>query len=156
MSNSLSLARERLQYHALNTALSAPDRAVKSAQTYIIESEEPLPCFMPMLIGGEFTGTNRTLHHNFPMINCEFHFSRLNMLLTQADIDAVALDFPARLSGDPQLGGAIDTILFGKDSKIPYTVRPFVWREKTDRAPAFVTQALIFSVPLKLLKAPVT
>lgn len=154
MTNSIDSAITRIQYIALASELSSTDRALKSAPDYPVENEEPLPCCISYLGGGEFNAANASLHRNFPAINVEFHFSRVNLKQAYQDINAVALSFPARLAGDPTLNGAVETIQMNSDNPIPYTVRPFVWREKSQTSSAFVTQCLMFTVPIKLLKTP--
>lgn len=154
MTNAIDNAVARIQEIALLSELSSTDRVLKSAPDYPVENEEPLPCCISYLGGGEFQAVNYTAHKNFPEIQVEFHFSRVNLKLASQDINAIALSFPARLAGDPTLNGTVETIVFGQDSRIAYTVRPFVWREKTATMPAFVTQALIFTIPLKLLRTP--
>lgn len=154
MTNSLDDAIARIQVIALASALSSTDRVLKSAPDYPVENEEPLPCCISYLGGGEFNASNASMHLNFPAINVEFHFSRTNLKLAHQDINAVALSFPARLAGDPTLNGTVQTILMTQDQPVPYAVRPFVWREKTQTMSAFVTQSLTFTVPIKLLKTP--
>lgn len=156
MTNSLDSAIARIQDIALASELSSTDRTLKSAPDYPVENEEPLPCCVSYLGGGEFNSANATMHRNFPAINVEFHFSRVNLKLAYQDINAIALSFPARLTGDPTLNGTVQTIVMSADQPIAYTVRPFVWREKTTTMSAFVTQMLMFTVPIKLLKTPQT
>lgn len=130
--------------------------AIKSAPDYPIENLDPLPMVSTYLSGGEFHLTNATIHHNFPVIAVEFHFSRVNLKQAYKQIYAVAVEFPQRLAGDPTLNGSIQTIVGGGDNPIPYTVRPFVWKEQTQTQAQLLTQMIRFDIPIKLLKAPVT
>ena len=129
--------------------------SIRNAPDYPIDSPPAWPACITHLSGGEFLLTNRTVHHNFPMIASEFHFDRVNLKQAYKQINAVVIEFPQRLAGDPTLDGTVDTIVGGADSRITYAVRPFVWKEQTGTSPAIVSQMLMFAIPIKLLKAPV-
>lgn len=137
-------------------ALALTGVAIKSAPDYPIESLDPLPMVSTYLSGGEFQFTNATLHHNFPSIAVEFHFSRLNLKQAYQQINSVAIEFPQRLAGDPTLNNTVTTIVSGRDNRIPYTVRPFTWREQSTTQSPLITQMLMFTIPVKLLKDPTT
>jgi len=148
MANDLDNAISRVQQIALATSLSSTDASVKSAPDYPIENIDPLPMAISYLGGGEFNMVSATMHKNFPTIHVEFHFSRMSLKYAYQDINAVALDFPARLADDPTLNGNVQTILAGRDTPIGYTVRPFDWGK-------VVTQMMLFVIPVKLLNTPV-
>jgi hypothetical protein len=75
----------------------------------------------------------------------EFHFNRGIMRQAYKEIDAVAIAFMQRLAGDPTLNNTVDTIQF----PVTFEITPVEF----DR---LITQALIFSVPLKTLEDPVS
>jgi len=131
-------------------ALSMTGVSVRSAPPYPIENVDPLPMVSAYLNGGSFNITNATVHHNFPIVAVEFHFARLNLRDTYTNINAAAVEFPQRLAGDPTLNGTVVTIVGGAESQIEYAVRPFKWNE------SIITQMLLFTIPLKLLKTPTT
>jgi hypothetical protein len=154
--SSIDSAIARLQDIAaqLNTIPDAAGNIVtiKSAKDYPVENVEPFPCSIAYIAGGEFRLTNATIHHNFPVIAIEFHFSRTNLLQAYKQSDAVAIEFPQRLASDPKLGGTVDTIIATEGRPVPYTVRPFVWR---DENPRIMSHMLRFDIPIKVLKAPI-
>lgn len=119
----------------------------KSYPDYPIENADPFPMSIAYIGGGEFRATNATIHHNFPIISVEFHFSRINLKQTYQQINLVVLEFPKRIAGDPTLNGAIDTVIMTQDQPITYIVRPFEWGKVT-------SQMLMFSIPIKTLQAP--
>jgi hypothetical protein len=143
MTNSLDNAITRIQ--AIATSMT--DLSIKSAPDYPIENASALPMVVSYLGGGTFQATNASVHHNFPVISCEFHVSRVSLQQAYQQINAIAIEFPRHLAGDPTLNGTVDTIVFGNDSQISYTVRPFAFGQVT-------TQMIVFSIPVKLLKAP--
>lgn len=141
---------------ALSTITDVNGNSVtlRSAPDYPVDNVEPFPFSLAFLAGGSFRLTNRTIHHNFPTVAVEFHFSRVNIHQAELQARAVAVEFPQRLAGDPTLDGTVSTIVGGADSDIPYINRPFVWREQTATQPAIISQMIRFDIPLKLLKAP--
>lgn len=147
--------------NAIDSALTRIDNIVKAmssvtfrgALDFPTDSPPPFPFALAYLGGGEFHATNATIHHNFPAINVEFHFSRLNPSQASKQINAVALEFPKRLAGDPTLNSTIDTIVMGRDEPIQYTVRPFQW-SAPNVTPIVTSQMLLFSIPIKTLQAP--
>lgn len=156
--SSIDNAIARIQEIAL--ALSTiPDgtggtTSIKSAPEYPIEAPNAWPGAITYLAGGEFSLTNYTVHHNFPLVWCEFHFNRANLKQAYQQIHAVAIEFPQRLAGDPTLNGTVETVVGGADNRIVYSVRPFVWQEEGPNKPRIVSQMLRFDLPIKLLKAP--
>lgn len=145
MANAIDNAIARIQ----DIALAMTGITLKSAPDYPIEAPDPLPFGAAYLTGGEFRVTNATMHHNFPNIRVEFHFSRVNLKQAYQQINAVALEFPKRIAGDPTLNNTITTVLAGIEHPIPYEVRPFEWGQ-------IATQMLAFTIPLKTLQAPQT
>ena len=149
MANVVDNAISRIQDIALACSLSSTDRSIKSAPDYPIENAEPFPFSVAYLGGGEAMFTNATIHHNFPAIHVEFHFSRVRLEDTYKDINAVAIDFPARLAKDPTLDGNVTTVLASQDAPITYTVRPMDWGK-------IQSQMMLFVIPFKTLQAPVS
>lgn len=128
--------------------------AIANAADYPVENVPPFPCAIAYLGGGDFNLTNASLHHNFPIINVEFHFSRTNIKQAYQQANAVAIEFPQRLAGDPTLNGTVATIVGGAESRIQYTVRPFPWREQSATQSALLSTMIMFNIPIKLLKSP--
>jgi len=149
MTNAIDNAIARLQ----NIAAACTSVTFKSAKDYPVDNIEPFPCSICYIGGGTFMLTNKTIHHNFPILNLELHFSRVNILQTYQQIDAIALELPKRLAGDPTLDGTIETILATRDSPVTYTVRPFQWSAQ-GVTPVITSQMLMFTIPIKTLQAP--
>jgi hypothetical protein len=144
VTNAVDNAIARVQ----DIALAMTTITIKSAPDYPIENVDPLPMVSTYLAGGQFRLTNATIHHNFPALRVEFHVSRVNLRQAYQQINAIALEFPKRLAGDPTLNGTITTVLATEDSPIAYEVRPFEWGQVT-------TQMIAFTIPIKTLQAPV-
>lgn len=148
MANDIDNAVARVQDIAAALTTIPPTGTKMHAELdYPAEAGQPFPFSIAYLGGGRFQATNATVHHNFPAIKVEFHFSRVNLKQAYQQINAVAIEFPQRLAGDPTLGGTVQTIVFGGDGEIEYTVRPFEYG-------SIVSQMLEFTIPVKLLKAP--
>jgi hypothetical protein len=128
---------------------------IKSAPDYPIENEEPLPMSVAYLASGSFEAVNKDALKFLPKVNVEFHFSRVNLKQAYQQIYAVALEYSKRLQGDPTLAAAVHTIYGNGDDTVPFTVRPFVWRERTATSAAFATQMLMFEITLKTLESPI-
>lgn len=126
----------------------------KSAPDYPVENIEPFPCSICYIEGGTFHLTNKTVHHNFPTLALELHFSRVNLKQAYQQINAIAIEFPRRLAGDPTLNSTITTIVSTPDSPVAYEVRPFFWTPQGVQ-PQVVTMMLKFTIPIKTLQAPV-
>lgn len=144
MTNALDNAVAAIQNHV--SALTSV--TFKSAQDYAVENADPFPMSVAYCPGGTFTFTNASVHHNFPTIRVEMHFSRVNLKLSQQQINAAILEFPKRLAGDPALGGAIDTIVASRDNPITYTVTDFNYGKIQSRM-------LMWDIPVKTLQAPI-
>lgn len=145
MTNAIDNAIARIQ----DIALAMTSVSIKSAPDYAIENADPCPFSVAWVGSGTFRATNATQMHNFPAINVEFHFSRINLKQTYQQINAVVYEFSSRLAADPTLNGTVMTIVFGQDAEIAYTVRPMEWGKVT-------TQMLMFTVPVKILQTPQT
>lgn len=153
--SSIDLAITRLQSIALAlttlTDVAGNSITLANAADYPVENVPPFPCAIAYNNGGSFRLTNATIHHNFPVIAVEFHFSRVNLKQAEMQKNAVAIEFPQRLAGDPTLNGTVITIVGGADSDIPYTVNQyFPWGQP----PNIYSVMLKFDIPIKLLKSP--
>lgn len=159
MPNAIDNAITRMQNiaQALSTLtdVSGGSVTIKSALDYPVENVEPFPCAICYVGGGQFMLTNASIHHNFPSLNVEFHFSRVNLRQAYLQIGQTVLEFPKRLAGDPTLDGSIDTILAGRDTPVTYTVRPYQWTPQ-GVTPIIMSQMLLFTIPIKTLQAPVS
>jgi len=152
MTNAIDDAVTRLQ--EISRSLSTV--SIKSAPDYPLENEEPLPMSVAYLAGGSYEAVNKDTLKFLPKINIEFHFSRTNLKQAYQQINAVALEYSRRLQGDPTLNAAVQTIYGAGDDTVPFTVRPFIWRERMTGMSAFSTQMLLFEITLKTLETPIT
>jgi len=143
MTNTIDNAIARVQ----ELALSMTSVTIKSAPEYAIENADPLPFWVAWVSSGYFYNVNPTQLLNFPSIDVEFHFSRVNLKQTYQQINSVIYEFVKVISGDPTLNGTVETIVFGRDNPLMYTVRPFEWNKIT-------TQMLLFTVPVKIKQTP--
>lgn len=125
----------------------------KSAPDYPVENIEPFPCSICYISDGVFHLTNATIHHNFPSLALELHFSRTNLKQAYQQINAIAIEFPKRLASDPTLNGTITTVVATADAPIVYEVRPFFWTPQNAQNQV-VTMMLKFTIPIKTLQAP--
>jgi len=121
----------------------------KSYPDFPVENADPFPMSIAYMSGGTFIASNASTTHLFPIIRVEFHFSRVNLKKVYQDIYNVAIEFSRRLAGDPTLNGTVTTIVSTDDQPLQFTARPFDWG-------TVVSEALIFEIPIKLLKAPIT
>lgn len=137
-------------------ALALTGVTIKSAPDYPIETLDSLPMCTSYLTSGTLYFVNATTQKNFPTINVEFHFSRANLKQSNQQANSVAIEFPQRLAGDPTLNGTVDTIVATANQPINYVRRPFTWREQSATQPPLITDMLMFTVPVKLLKDPTT
>lgn len=151
MSNAIDNAVNALQ--ALSLAMTSVD--IKSAPAYPIENIDPLPMSVAYLAAGNLMKINYGMLEIFPQINVEFHFSRLNLKQAYQQINAVAYEFSQRLSGDPTLSGAVDT-LFSADAGVPFAVRPYNWGRPQGSNVDFFTQMLLFEIVVKIVESPIT
>jgi hypothetical protein len=148
MPNAIDNAIARLQNIAASLSTIPPTGTVIHAESdYPTEAAQPFPFSIAYLSAGRFRATNGTIHHNFPTIKVEIHFSRGNLKQAYEQINAAALEFPKRLVADPTLDGTIQTMVFGSENEIEYAARPFDYG-------TIKSQVLEFDIPLKLLQAP--
>lgn len=143
MTNAIDNATARIQ----DLVATMTGITIKSAPDYPIENLDPLPMCIAFAGGGQFHAVNKTTLLNFPVINVEFHFSRVNLKQMQQQMNAVAFEFPKLLAGDPTLNGTVQTIVMPQDAPIQYDSKPFEWATVT-------TQMMLFAIPVKLLQAP--
>lgn len=148
MANAIDNAIARLQNIAAALSTLPPTGTTMHAENdYPTEAAQPFPFCIAYLSAGRFRATNATVHHNFPTIKVEMHFSRVNLKQTYEQINAAALEFPKRLVADPTLDGAVQTIVFGQENEIEYAARPFEYGS----IKSFVLE---WDLPIKLLQAP--
>ena len=148
MTNAIDNAIARIQNIAAALSTIPPTGTTMHAEAdYPTEAAQPFPLCVSYLAAGRFRAPNATIHHNFPVIKIELHFSRVNLKQAYQQINAAALEFPKRLAADPTLDGTVQTIVFGQESEIEYGVRPFEYG-------TIKSQMLEFDIPLKLLQAP--
>jgi hypothetical protein len=145
MANAIDNAVVRVQ----DIVLQMSSITIKSAPDYPIENADPCPFVATYAGSGEFYAGNGTMLKNFPVLNVEFHFSRVNIKQMQQQINAVAYEFPRRIAGDPTLNGTVETVVMTEERRIPYTVAPFEWANTA-------TQRLLFQLPLKLKLSDMT
>jgi len=133
----------RLQAIALEC--SSSDVTIRSAQALPTGDAVNLPMSVAHIISGQATAMNKTDLQFEPVVAVDFHFNRTSLKQAYKEIDAIAIEYPKRLAGDPTLDGSVDTIQF----PVTFEVSPVEW----DRVQ---TQMLRFSVPLKTLETPTT
>ena len=148
MPNALDNAIARIQNIAAALSTVPPTgTTVRAENDYPSEAAQAFPFCISYLGGGRFRATNATIHHNFPIVKVEMHFSRVNLKQAYQQINAAAIEFPKRLVADPTLDGTVQTIVFGQESEIEYTARPFEYG-------TIKSQVLEFEIPIKLLQSP--
>jgi hypothetical protein len=128
-------AVKRLQVLALSCA------EIKHAPDYPTEDAAVLPFAVAHLSSGTASPDNKTTLRFLPIVNVDFHFSRVNLANAYRQASAVALEYSAKLGGDPTLAGAVDTIVF----PVTFDVAAAEWDRVT-------TLMLRFSIPLKTLE----
>ena len=136
-----------------NIVAACTDVTFKSAPDYPVENVEPFPCSVCYITSGSVHFTSASQHNNFPVLALELHFSRVNLKQAYQQIDAIAIELPKRLAGDPTLAATIETIVATRDAPITYEVRPFVWTPQ-GQSPIVSSQMLKFLIPIKILAAP--
>jgi len=126
-------------------ALASTDLTIKAAPDYPVSSAGALPMAIAHLSAGAGTAMDASSVMLLANVNVDFHFSRTSMKLAYTQIQACAVEYLQRISGDPTLGGTVDTIVF----PVTFEVLPTEW----DSVP---TQMLQFTIPLKTLETPIT
>jgi len=99
-------AIKALQAHALACT------GIKHAPDYPIEDAAVLPFAVAHIGTGTASPDNATTLRFLPIINVDFHFSRVNLGNAYKQVNTVALEYATKLGGDPTLGGKVDTIVF--------------------------------------------
>jgi hypothetical protein len=145
MANAIDNAAARVQ----DIVLQMSSITIKSAPDYPIEAADACPFVASFAGSGEFYAGNATMLKNFPVLNVEFHLSRVNIKQMQQQINAIVYEFPRRIAGDPTLNGTVETVVMTDESRITYTVTPFEWAGVT-------TQRVLFQLPIKLKLSDMT
>ena len=125
--------------------LASSDVTIKVAPDYPISDATAFPIVITHLVAGEANGNNATTTQFLNTASVDVHFARINLKDTYQKIDAVAVEFPRRLHGNPTLSGAVDTIYF----PVTFAVSPAEWN-------GVVTQMLSFQVTFKTLETPIS
>jgi hypothetical protein len=144
MANAIDNAAARIQ----DIVLQMSSITIKSAPDYPVENADPFPFVATFAASGEFYGGSVVLK-NFPVLNVEFHFSRVNIKQMQQQINAVAYEFPRRIAGDPTLNGTVETVVMTEESRISYTSADAEWA-------GVKAKALVFQLPVKLKLSDMT
>ena len=137
--SAIDTAISRLQ----TLALASTDLTIRAAPVKPVSDAGVLPIAIAHLTGGNGTVMASTLEL-FADISIDFHFSRVSLKQAYTEIDACAAEYLKRLSGDPTLAGAVDTIVF----PVEFTVIPTQWD-------SIATQMLSFTVRVKTLETPI-
>lgn len=125
----------------------------KSAKDYPTDNVEPFPLAVAYVGGGSFHFTSASQVNINPVINLELHFSRVNLLQAYQQIDAISIELPRRLAGDPSLNSTIDSIVASRDEPITFAARPYQWSPPSV-TPVITSQMLLFVIPIKTLQTP--
>ncbi len=80
---------------------------IKSAPDYPIENADPFPMSIAYISGVSAYAMNATTTPIFPVITLEIHFSRVNLKDVYTKLNAIALELPKRIAGDPTLNGTV-------------------------------------------------
>lgn len=120
----------------------------KSYPDFPIENADPFPMAITYESAGDFFCVGKTVYI-FPVIRTEMHFSRVNLKNAYTNIYNVSIEFAERLAGDPTLNATVETIIMTDAQRVSFLSRPFDWG-------SVKSEALIFEIPIKLLKAPIT
>lgn len=147
--SALDTAIARLQ----NILAACTSVTFKSAKDYPVDNVEPFPLAVAYYSSGSFHFANASMVKHFPVIALELHFSRVNILQAYQQINAIAIELPKRLAGDPTLDGNVATILATADNPMEVICRPYQW-SPAGVTPVITSQMLLFNIPVKLLEAP--
>lgn len=118
---------------------------IRLAPDHPISDASMLPLSIAHLVEGSGQADTATDVRLLVTANVDVHFSRQSMKDVYQKIDAFAVEYLRRLSGDPTLGGAVDTIIF----PVTFSVSPAVWD-------SVETQMLSFVVQFKELTSPLS
>ena len=121
---------------------------IKSAPDYPIENADPFPMSIAYISGVSAYAMNATTTPIFPVITLEIHFSRVNLRDTYIKLNAIALELPKRIAGDPTLNGTVDTVIMTRDEPLEGTITPFDWG-------GVKSEMLKFQIRVKMLETPI-
>lgn len=119
--------------------------AVKLAPDLPVDNASMLPLSIAHFTQGQGGADDATNVRLLLTANVDVHFARQSLKMAYQQIDNLAVEYIQRLSGDPTLGGAVDTIVF----PITFQVIPTQWD-------AIQTHMLSFTVQFKELTTPIT
>lgn len=138
--NAIDNALARLQ----TIALACTTVSVKLAPAFPVSDASMLPLSIAHLVEGSGQADDAASVRLLVTANVDVHFSRQNMKEAYQKSDAFAVEYLRRLSGDPTLGGTIDTIIF----PVTFGVSPADWG-------SVQTHMLSFTVQFKELTTPI-
>lgn len=118
--------------------------SVKLAPDYPVSDASMLPISIAHFVEGSGQADDATSVRLLLTANVDVHFSRQSLKDAYQKIDAIAVEYLQRLSGDPTLGGAVDTIIF----PVTFSVIPAQWD-------AIQTHMITFVVSFKELTTPI-
>jgi hypothetical protein len=126
--------------------LSSSDTTIKNAPDYPVSDAGVLPIVIAHVGNGEAQAVDGTYTRFISTIQVDVHFPRISLKETYRAIDAITVEFPRRLHGDPTLGGAVETIVF-----------PVTWESPAPmRWDGVVTHMVRFNVRVKTFETPIT
>lgn len=124
---------------------SCTDTVIKNAPDYPVSDAGVLPICIAHVGSGEAQATDGTMTRFMTNIYIDVHFPRLSLRDVYKAIDAIAIEFPRRLHGDPTLNNAVTTVVF-----------PVTWNDPTPtRWDNVTTHMLRFTVKVKHLETPI-
>jgi hypothetical protein len=124
-------------------ALTCADPVIKAAPNYPVSDASVLPLAIAYIASGTGGADDITTARLLLTINVDVHFNRQTIKDAYTKIDKFIPDYLKRLSGDPTLNGAVDTIVF----PVPFSVTPAQWDQVT-------TQMVSFQITAKFLETP--
>ena len=93
-------------------ALSSTDTEIKSAPSYPVEDANVLPLAITYIKSGQAQADDASAARLLLTVGCDVHFSRISLKQACIQINLFVPEFLKRLSGDPTLNGAVDTIVY--------------------------------------------
>ena len=121
---------------------------IKSAPDYPIENADPFPMSIAYISGVSAYTMNATTTPVFPVITLEIHFSRVNLKDVYTKLNAIALELPKRIAGDPTLNGTVDTVIMTRDEPLEGVITPCEWSKVQ-------SEMLKFQIRVKMLETPI-
>lgn len=137
--SSIDNAINALQAHALEIS------GIKAAPQKPVSDAGVLPIAIAYISDGNATPSEASFTREFYTLNVDFHVARISLSQAYTQLNAIIPAYFRKLSGDPTLGGAVDTIVFPAS----VTVSPTQWDN-------VVTQMAQFSIQVKVLGTPTT